>query len=632
MKKLIHSLPAKVTAIILVTLIFILTAASLSATAYMVYRGYYVKSFSEVYSNALEEQVESRLWDMYYFIIDENQLPPAQGEDDGFYYRITDTDGTVLASTYENSVKTVSHFSQEFWMSNQDAKEAGLNVTSSNNSVCLIFHGYVSSFFNDTDAFYATHRFVNLLHSWRYAAIVLSLLGIIAIVALLVFLYSSAGRHRDISEPCLNWVDKIPFDLYTAIVVAVIFSIFLFIDSNVGDVEEIVMVIAIIPVMFLILLGYTMSFATRIKVGGLIRSTIIYRVLTFVFKNLARILKRIWNIISEIYHSIPLMWKVAVILVASVVVELIVMAAFGFDSSDIFFIWAIDKVFFVPAAIVAASSFYRLKKGSEKIASGDLEYRVNTYNMWGDFKQFGENLSSISTGMSHAVDERMKSEHFKTELITNVSHDIKTPLTSIINYVDLIKKEQPQDEKISEYIAVLERQSARLKKLIEDLVEASKASTGNISIDMAPCEVGVLLEQAVGEYQQRLINSKIEPVLTVPPKPIKIMADGRRLWRVFDNLLCNVCKYAQPGTRLYLTLEQSGNQARIIFRNISHTELNISGDELLERFVRGDSSRNTEGSGLGLSIAQSLVELQKGKLDLVVDGDLFKVILTFETI
>ena len=234
--------------------------------------------------------------------------------------------------------------------------------------------------------------------------------------------------------------------------------------------------------------------------------------------------------------------------------------------------------------------------------------------------------------MQNAVNEKMKSERMRTELITNVSHDIKTPLTSIINYVDLIKKEKPENEKIKEYIGVLDRQSVRLKKLIEDLVEASKASTGNLTVNLAECEAGVLLSQTVGEFDERLKNAGLTPVLNIPEEPVKIMADGRHLWRVFENLTGNVCKYSMPGTRVYMELVKRDGKAVITFKNISKYELNISGEELMERFVRGDKSRNTEGSGLGLSIARSLTELQKGEMRIEVDGDLFKVTLTFDAV
>ena len=224
----------------------------------------------------------------------------------------------------------------------------------------------------------------------------------------------------------------------------------------------------------------------------------------------------------------------------------------------------------------------------------------------------------------------MKSERFRTELITNVSHDIKTPLTSIINYVDLIKKEPTESETLREYIEVLDRQSNRLKKLIEDLMEASKASTGNLPVNPEVCDATVVLTQIVGEFSEKAEANQLEMVVECPQPPVEIYVDGRHLWRIIDNLMGNICKYAQPGTRVYITLEKFHGMVIMTFRNISKDRLKMTSEELFGRFVRGDSSRNTEGHGLGLSIAKSLTELMHGNLAVQMDGDLFKVILSFE--
>ena len=232
--------------------------------------------------------------------------------------------------------------------------------------------------------------------------------------------------------------------------------------------------------------------------------------------------------------------------------------------------------------------------------------------------------------IQEAVAERVKSERFQTELITNVSHDIKTPLTSVISYVDLLKKEDIQNEQASEYIEVLDRQSVRLKKLIEDLIEASKASTGNLPVHLEQLDANVFLVQTIGEFEEKINGLGLEMIIKKPEEPVMISADGRHLWRVIDNLMNNICKYAQPSTRVYIDLVQEADSIQIIFKNTSKSALNISSEELMRRFVRGDTSRNTEGSGLGLSIAQNLMELMGGKLQLIVDGDLFKVILVFK--
>ena len=271
----------------------------------------------------------------------------------------------------------------------------------------------------------------------------------------------------------------------------------------------------------------------------------------------------------------------------------------------------------------------RVREGTGRIVGGDPDFKIDTHKMYSDLARHAGQLNDLGAAIGNAVDERIQSERFKAELITNVSHDLKTPLTSIINYVDLLKKQDIDNPKAQEYIEVLDRKSQRLKKLTEDLVEASKASTGNLEVNLAPCQPGVLLTQAAGEYEQKLKDAGLDLVTRQPETAVTILADGRRLWRVFDNLMNNICKYAQRGTRVYLTLEERDGQAVISFKNTSRAPLDIPAEELLERFVRGDAARGGEGNGLGLSIARSLTELQKGTLELTVDGDLFKVVLRF---
>ena len=222
----------------------------------------------------------------------------------------------------------------------------------------------------------------------------------------------------------------------------------------------------------------------------------------------------------------------------------------------------------------------------------------------------------------------MRSEHFKAELITNVSHDLKTPLTSIINYVDLLKKEPMPNQRVEEYINILERKSNRLKKLTEDLVEASKASTGVLSVELGRLDLAEMADQALGEYEERLQGAGLSVVRTLPDHPVWVMADGRRLWRVMDNLLSNCAKYALEGSRVYMEIHYDDKSATLSLKNISREALNVPVERLMERFVRGDKSRSTEGSGLGLSIAQSMTELQKGTFHVDIDGDLFKAMVT----
>ena len=370
-----------------------------------------------------------------------------------------------------------------------------------------------------------------------------------------------------------------------------------------------------------IFLGFCMSIAVRVKKKTLWKNTVIYWCLHLMKK----ICVGIWTMLLEF----PMIWKV--VLGAGILsfLEFLGIVAFSYDTGILVTLWFLEKLILLPVIFYGAWIIRRLQKGATALAEGDLSYQIDTKGMRGDFKKQGEDLNSIASGMSLAVEKQLKSERMKTELITNVSHDIKTPLTSIINYADLIGKESCENEKITEYAEVLVRQSVRLKRLIEDLVEASKASTGNLEVNLAACDAAVFLTQAGGEYEEKLQNANLTLVTSQPENEIRIMADGRRMWRVFDNLINNICKYAQPGTRVYLSLERIGNSAVIIFRNTSREALNISEEELMERFVRGDASRTTEGNGLGLSIARSLAELQGGKLKIKIDGDLFKAILTF---
>ena len=265
----------------------------------------------------------------------------------------------------------------------------------------------------------------------------------------------------------------------------------------------------------------------------------------------------------------------------------------------------------------------KVKTAAERIAAGDVDYELNTKWMPYDIRKHYEELTSLQDGLKVAVEKQMRSEHLKTDLITNVSHDIKTPLTSIINYVDLLQKEHTPEEE-EKYLEVLSRQSNRLKKLTEDLIEASKASTGNISMELTSIDVKEILEQSLAEYKEKFDANGLEIITDIKDEDIKVRADGNLLWRILNNLYSNINKYALANTRVYIDVSKEDGNALISLKNISREQLNISADELMERFVRGDSSRHTEGSGLGLNIASSLAEIQKGSLKLSVDGDLFK--------
>ena len=263
------------------------------------------------------------------------------------------------------------------------------------------------------------------------------------------------------------------------------------------------------------------------------------------------------------------------------------------------------------------------------ISQGDTSYQIDTARLSGKERQMAEHLNNISSGLDSAIQEQVKSERLKASLITNVSHDIKTPLTSIINYVDLLKREKIQDPKIAAYLEVLDQKSQRLKTLTEDLVEASKASSGNMKLDISDIDLVELVQQTNGEFEERFALRRLELISSIPDEVLIIQADGRRLWRVLENLYTNAVKYAMEHSRVYVDVLDEGGKAIFTIKNVSESSLNISPDELTERFVRGDVSRATEGSGLGLSISKDLTRLQGGEFQVVIDGDLFKAVVSF---
>ena len=457
-----------------------------------------------------------------------------------------------------------------------------------------------------------------LLDMWlvEHTALTVILTVLFAALALFCFcfLMASAGHWAGHEGIHLTWLGKIPADVWLIVLLCTFFigwEAFYWWG-------RVFFCAALVPLVLLFLC----AFAAQCKAGTVLRSALIARIVRFLW----RIVRSLFLGLRRIARNLPLLWKTALVMAGVFFLEMLFVLA-GYGSVDGIFV--IMKAVELLAALYIALNLRTLQKGGEKLARGDFSSPIDTKYLIGDFKRYGQELNDVQSGLEQAVQEQMKAEHLKTELITNVSHDIKTPLTSIVNYVDLLKKEDIPSPEAREYIAVLDRQSHRLKKLTEDLVEASKASSGVLNVDLQPTDVNVLFSQIEGEYQERLAACQLT-LVTQPPAPgTVIRADSRLLSRVMDNLVSNICKYALPSTRVYVVSTLSREAVTISFKNVSRDELNISPDELMERFVRGDASRHTEGSGLGLSIARSLVQLQGGRFDLAIDADLFRADITF---
>ena len=477
------------------------------------------------------------------------------------------------------------------------------------------------------------------LSSWAVPLIIIGALGLIACAA---FLMCGAGRRNGRDDVVPLVMDKIPLDVYAAIccalgVLIIVAYVYALVPITYGMFvySEPAVIFAVSScviwyIAYVVALAPFLSLATRVKLGGGIwwRNTLI----CWVCRLCWRAVKWCWSLVKRfcgwvwyMTKKIPIVPRTAIIMAAILFFNFLLMVwnmnVYG-DAFVWFLLFILSLVIFV-AACFGAWQMKSLKAAGERMAKGNIDEKIDTKYMYWEFKNHAENLNSIGDGMAAAVEQRMKSERLKTELITNVSHDIKTPLTSIVNYVDLLQKPHTPEQE-SEYLEVLERQSKRLKKLTEDLVEASKASTGNMNVNLERTNTREIIEQSLAEYGRRMEQGNLTVIVNIPDEAPRAMADGRLLWRVLDNLFNNVCKYALAGTRVYIDAGIEGNEAVISVKNISRDPLNVSADELMERFVRGDSSRHTEGSGLGLNIVQSLITLMHGKFSLSVDGDLFK--------
>lgn len=450
----------------------------------------------------------------------------------------------------------------------------------------------------------------------------------------MVWLTVTAGRKPEDEEIHLNGFDRWYTEIAAGAVIGIwlagmIISGTLIANSSLGYSHAVVTVIVTCLIcgtytMAWFLIGY-LSLVRRIKAGTLWKNSLIRTVLKWIGKcsgKLADFARAFSRNTAE---------KIKVLLVGGAFLFLqFLIIGCGFTGAGVFLI----ILLIVDAAAVIfiirkADGLDLIMDGLKKISDGELQYKIKTDTLTGKQKVMAEYINNIGSGLDAAVENSLKKERMQTELITNVSHDLKTPLTSIINYVDLMKRENPTDPKIQEYLRILDEKSQRLKVLTEDVVEASKASTGNIKLEMNDIDFVEMVQQVIGEFEEKFQEKNLTMMVHFTDEPSIIYADGQRMWRVLENVFGNVVKYAMEGTRVYAEISNRNKKVTFSLKNISAQPLNISADELTERFIRGDVARNTEGSGLGLSIAKSLTELQGGEFKLYLDGDLFKVMITF---
>lgn len=468
-----------------------------------------------------------------------------------------------------------------------------------------------------SDIYMFAAKMINLIFAYKKALIATSIIFALLFVAFSLILLICSGYVKDSDTPVARGIHYVPSDI-AAIIFGILTFFAIYIENdlctfiNISDME----IFSIGTVAYaeaMLVLIFTESVVVRVKSKTLFKNTVICHILKY---------------LKKIAENANLTIKIVLACLTEIILIFCGCMMFNY-TENVFVNTIIAAVIILPVTVILMYEAGVVNGGAKKMSEGDLDVPIKEKLLFGPFKRHAQYLNGINKSVNTAVNERMKSESMKTELITNVSHDLKTPLTSIVNYIDLLKKQNIDDPTALEYIDVIDRQSQRLKKLTVDIVDASKAATGNVEVNSEKLDMRVMVSQSEGEFLEKLQEKNLSLIIDTPDTPAYIYVDGKLLWRVFDNIIGNACKYSMPGTRVYLSVKNENGVVSATLRNISKEKLNINPEELTERFVRGDSSRNTEGSGLGLSIAKSLTGLMNGTMNIDIDGDLFKVTVSF---
>ena len=544
------------------------------------------------------------------------------------YYTINDS--TYMTSDEniyiqpENAVETYSY-----------EDNPNINYYTTNIEDFIIYTSYNENFM-DASKQMLVCKSIEMLRPYENSFYILMPICTALTVLILLYLIVSIGHKKGTKGIATSDFDKIPLEIIGFIGICIIGLVFILLAQEVDTTEFELIISLLFTVYFTIFIVGIIIFDTiikRIKSRTFWKTTLVGKIVIILLKPIHKFEKFMEEVRGTSKYFSNAITKFIVFVCIEVFLAFIVFILF--NSSDPFIFLLLEFIlvaFFIQRMVKAIVNYDKIEKKLKEMYEGDNQTQLDKNQFLPVFNQSITYLNDISNGLENAIQDRMKSERLKTELITNVSHDIKTPLTSIINYVDLIKQENIQNEKVKEYIEILDNKSQRLKKLIEDLVEASKVSTGNVKLNLEKINIVELINQAVGEFEDKFESKGLDIVINSNENEIFIFADSRYMYRIIDNLFSNISKYALQNSRVYIDIQKIEDKVYIKMKNISKDKLNIPAEELMQRFVRGDKSRTTEGSGLGISIAQNLTEIQNGKFNLIIDGDLFKTELEFNTI
>lgn len=557
-----------------------------------------------------------------------------------FIFYVTDNSGEIYYTNAEDGIVGVK---DEFEKSEYNGSSSYFIYDEKGETIPLRINYYLPEIDGSSvkDKYASAFQWIEIADTLKYVLFFALGVAAIVIIIMLSLITINAGlKENESGEVEPGFIDHIPFDvclLFVLIILAVSWVVMgLTTAADVGMVLNNVVIMITFVAVVLVLMTFLTTLSVRVKMGKLYKNTIVYRIIRKFKRKTPRKLRR------RLFKELSLFKKICIGISLYIIAEAVILLSAAylgiisktFEPMSVLgmfvVIWALSRLVMIPIITMIAINLNYIREEGQRLAEGVLGDEIATKLTIASFRAHGKNLDQIKKEINKAMEQEIKSERLKSELITNVSHDIKTPLTSIVSYVDLLKRDDITGEERAKYLDILSHHTENLNLLLDDLIEASQISSGNIDIELSKISLNIIISQTVEEFADKLDKSCLLPRISVPENDVYIMGDGRWLWRILANLLNNACKYAAPDTDVEISLIALDGKARLSIANTAKTELNIDANELTERFVRGDRSRHTEGSGLGLSISKTLACMQDGDLEIETDHNRFTATLVFD--